>query len=61
MKITDFGNAYNIMRKKEFWVFPRRLLMSLQSFGKHLKTLTLKMATVILAETFAELQKKGHS
>jgi len=31
--------------------------MSLQIFGKRLKILTLKMATVIFAETLAELQQ----
>lgn len=58
MTIMDFGNAHKIMYKNTFWVWPRRLSMSLQSFGKHLTTLTLKMATVIFAETLAELQQK---
>jgi len=59
MTITDFGNVHKIMYKNPFRVWPRRLLTSLQSFGKHLKTLTLKMATVILAETLAELRKRA--
>jgi len=54
----DFGNAHGIMYKNTFWVWPRRLSMFLQSFGKHLKTLTLKTANVIFPETMAELQQK---
>jgi hypothetical protein len=59
MTIMDFGNAHEIINKNTFGVWPRLLSMFLQSFGKHLKTLTLKMATVIFAETLAELQQKA--